>query len=89
VAHGVKVDVEGAERFVLEGGRRAMVEGRMPVIQLEYNDIARTFFHESREPLRNMLVQFGYSFMRPDDAGTLLPSHVGGGGGRDIFAVLR
>ncbi len=88
VAHGLKIDVEGAERFVLEGARRALAERRLPVIQLEYNHCARTFFGESREPLRDMLAAYGYSFLRPDDAGTLLPEHVGPGGGRDVFAVL-
>ena len=88
VAHGLKIDVEGAERFVLEGARRALAERRLPVIQLEYNHCARTYFGESREPLRDLLAAYGYSFMRPDDAGTLWPEHVGRGGGRDIFAVL-
>jgi FkbM family methyltransferase len=88
LAHGVKIDVEGAERFVLEGGRRALSEGRLPVIQLEYNNIGRTYFGESRQPLRELLAAYGYSFLRPDDAGNLLPSNVGGGGGRDVFAVL-
>jgi FkbM family methyltransferase len=88
LAQGLKIDVEGAERFVLEGAHRALAERRLPVIQLEYNHVARTFFGESRKPLRDMLTAYGYSLLRPDDNGNLLPSHVGQGGGRDIFAVL-
>jgi FkbM family methyltransferase len=87
-AHGVKIDVEGAERFVLEGARIAMSEGRLPVIQLEYNHTARDHYGETREPLRDLLVDYGYSFFRPDEHGALKPARkVGGGGRRDVFAI--
>jgi hypothetical protein len=87
VAHGVKIDVEGAERFVLEGAHRALAEGRLRVIQLEYNSKAR-IYGETRLPLRDMLAEYGYSFLRPDDDGNLVPARIGRGGGHDIFAVL-
>lgn len=88
VAHGVKVDVEGAERFVLEGAHQALAEGRLRVIQLEYNTLAQTYYGETRLPLRAMLAEYGYSFLRPDDDGNLVPARIGRGGGPDIFAVL-
>ncbi len=87
-AHGVKIDVEGAERFVLEGARVAMGEGRLRVIQLEYNDMS-VHYSETREPLRTLLADYGYKFMRPDGNGGLkLLRKLGRGGGRDVFAVL-
>jgi FkbM family methyltransferase len=87
VAHGVKIDVEGAERFVLDGAHRALAEGRLRVIQLEYNSKAR-IYGETRLPLRDMLAEYGYSFLRPDHDGNLVPGRIGRGGGHDVFAVL-
>jgi FkbM family methyltransferase len=88
-ADGVKIDVEGAERLVLEGGYVALAEGRIRVIQFEYNHQSRTNFGESREATRDMLASFGYSFFRPDWDGQLLRVSPGSGGGRDVFAILE
>jgi FkbM family methyltransferase len=88
-ADGVKIDVEGAERLVLEGARSALSEGRLRVIQLEYNDMSRVNYGESRAALRDLLAGYGYQFFRPNYDGELHPAtRVGGGGGRDVFAIL-
>jgi FkbM family methyltransferase len=88
MAHGVKIDVEGAERLVLEGAPVAMAERRLPVIQLEWNNLSRRFFGEGREPLAELLAASGYEFFRPDEKGHLRPTEVGTAGAKDVFAVL-
>jgi FkbM family methyltransferase len=85
-AAGVKVDVEGAERLVLQGASRALAERRVGVLQLEWNDLCRDVLRETREPIVTLLRDFGYRFRRPDGYGRLVdvdPS----GYGADLFAV--
>jgi FkbM family methyltransferase len=87
VADGVKLDVEGAERRVLAGAPAALAEGRLRVIQMEYNHQSATYFGEDRFGLRDLLADHGYRFYRPDDEGNLQPVRIGSGGGRDVFAT--
>ncbi len=90
VANGVKMDVEGAERFVLEGAKKALSQGRIRAIQLEYNICAEKYYGETREPLRDMLRDYGYSFWIVDKDGVLQSTEPGPGGRRhpDLFALL-
>ncbi len=85
-AAGVKIDVEGAERLVLEGGRSALSSGSVGVIQLEWNSLCNLVLGESRAPIISLLRETGYALYRPDDAGCLHPTDVVGYG-RDVFAV--
>ena len=86
-ARGVKIDVEGAERLVLEGARRALHDGRIGVIQLEWNEMSREVLGEDRRPVANLLKRYGYELHRPDAKGVLhaitAPDY-----GEDLFAVL-
>jgi FkbM family methyltransferase len=84
-ARGMKIDVEGAERKVLEGCARALSEGRIDVIQLEWNETARLNFGETREPVARLLGQAGYRLFRPTLDGTLVPTTAKEGS--DVFAV--
>ncbi|MCW2506108.1 MAG: hypothetical protein JWO79_4392 [Actinomycetia bacterium] len=87
-AIGVKVDVEGAERFVLDGGVRALAERRIRVLQLEWNLMSEQVFGDSREPVAAILGHHGYRLTRPDQQGILRPAIVDpAGGGSDVFAV--
>ncbi len=87
VVTGLKVDVEGAELLVLEGAVRAISGGRVKWIQLEYNTLARdNGFAQDRNTTRDFLLDHKYRLLRPNEDGVLLPSSVGGGGGRDLFA---
>jgi FkbM family methyltransferase len=70
-AAGVKIDVEGAERLVLEGARRALRERRIAVLQLEWNSMSRSLLAETRAPVAELLREYGYTFMRPDGHGRL------------------
>ena len=85
-ATGVKIDVEGAERLVLAGAQLALSEGRIQVLQLEWNDLSETVIGESRQPIADMLREYGYEFFRPDESGNLVPSSEHGFGA-DLFAV--
>lgn len=90
VADGVKLDVEGAERFVLGGAKEALGQGRIRVIQLEYNICAEKYYGETRVPLRDMLKSYGYQFWKPGKDGKLESADPGTGGRRhgDLFAIL-
>lgn len=86
-AGGVKIDVEGAERLVLEGARRALSQGRIDVLQLEWNAMSDHVFGEPRAVAAQILTDYGYEFMRPTDHGVLRPSSAELVGRHDLFAV--
>ncbi|MDG4831534.1 FkbM family methyltransferase [Solwaraspora sp. WMMD1047] len=87
-AAGVKIDVEGAERLVLEGGRRALEEQRIGVLQLEWNARSSHLLGEDRGPVAAILAKYGYQFVRPDQQGVLHDADPAGASSRDMFAVL-
>lgn len=70
-AAGVKVDVEGAEKLVLQGARRALSSERISVIQLEWNRTSLDLLGEDRSPVVELLDAFGYRLCTPDGAGNL------------------
>lgn len=84
-AAGVKVDVEGAERLVLEGAARSLAEHRIRLIQLEWNECSLSLLGESRAPVARILREHGYVLSRPRRDGTLAPFD-GVGYGPDVFA---
>lgn len=84
-AAGVKIDVEGAERLVLEGGRRALSQRRIALLQLEWNETAERNFGESRAALVALLEASGYELCRPGADGTLSPAE-STEEGADMFA---
>lgn len=59
-ARGMKIDVEGAERQVLEGGVLALRAHRIDVIQLEWNQTSERNFGETRLPAMVLLRDAGY-----------------------------
>jgi len=81
----VKIDVEGAERLVLEGATALLDKGR-PVLQLEWNRRSIDTLGEDRAPVAALLESGGYRFYRPDSAGSLLPVD-DLGFGADLWAV--
>jgi FkbM family methyltransferase len=85
-AAGVKIDVEGAERLVLEGGHRALEERRLRAIQLEWNGASETNFGESRELVLRLLNRFGYVTYRPSIEGHLIVDPQPAPGA-DVFAL--
>jgi FkbM family methyltransferase len=87
-ADGVKIDVEGAERLVLLGASRAMAEGRLPVIQLEWNGMAEANIGEDRGELAELLDSYGYRLFRPDAHGSFQPFDGSSTSIEDVFAVL-
>jgi FkbM family methyltransferase len=87
VAAGVKIDVEGAERLVLQGAGRALAEHRIKCLQIEWNHQSEIFFGESREPLADLLQKCGYRLLRADQNGHLvIPASADFG--TDVFAVV-
>ena len=87
-ADGVKIDVEGGEHFVLDGARQALAEGRLPVIQLEWNVMAEKMYGDTRQRLADALTGYGYKFCRPDEHGNFQPAGTEVSR-RDLFAVLE
>jgi len=92
-ATGVKIDVEGAERLVLEGAERALAEHRIGLLQLEWNRAARALLDEDRMPVARLLGQHGYELLRPRPDGELElvePEELAPGTfGPDVFARPR
>jgi FkbM family methyltransferase len=84
---GMKVDVEGFEIDVLRGCERALSEGRIRLIQLEWNSTSLSATGCDRGPAAELLAKFGYRLYRPDDLGNLVaikdPSP-----GSDVFAAI-
>ncbi len=72
-AAGVKIDVEGAERLVLEGASRALVDLRVDLLQIEWNHCSLDLLGEDRRPVAELLRKCGYELCRPDASGALVP----------------
>jgi FkbM family methyltransferase len=87
-ATGVKVDVEGAEELVVRGAARALSEGRIQLMQLEWNQTSEKMLGHDRRPVWELLQNWGYDFVRPDVHGTFHPV-TDWSFGPDLFAVLR
>jgi FkbM family methyltransferase len=73
VAHGVKIDVEGAELLVLQGARRVLAEHRIRLIQVEWNICSLPTLGQDRSSVAALLQAEGYDLFRPDDRGALIP----------------
>jgi FkbM family methyltransferase len=84
-AAGMKVDVEGFEINVLRGCERALAEHRIGLIQLEWNRASLSAVGSDRGPVASLLARHGYSLLRPDGRGTLVP-HTDVSFGSDVFA---
>lgn len=85
-ATGVKIDVEGFERLVLQGATAALAEHRIGCIQVEWNHCSQVALGEERSPTAALLAEFGYRLHRPAPDGLLYPLNdpvVGS----DIFAL--
>lgn len=70
---GLKIDVEGAERLVLEGCRRALEEHRIRLVQIEWNDCSERLLGEDRRPVLSLLEGCGYELLRPRSDAELVP----------------
>lgn len=88
VADGVKIDVEGAERLVLEGATRSLSEHRVRMLQLEWgtNRPMQTL-SEGRDPVLRLLREFGYGVYWPDRRGGLHRVEGEVPPVRDVFAL--
>jgi FkbM family methyltransferase len=73
VVAGLKVDVEGAERLVLEGATRALSSHRIKLIQLEWNPYSEKLLGEDRTPVAELLRLHGYRLFRPTQDGGRIP----------------
>ncbi|WP_188780268.1 FkbM family methyltransferase [Marmoricola endophyticus] len=64
---GIKVDVEGVERLVVEGAARLLDGARVDVLQLEWNHMSDVVLGEGRRPLWDLLRAHGYVGCRPEN----------------------
>lgn len=84
-AAGVKIDVEGAERLVLQGACSALAEHRIGLLQLEWNACSEELLGETRQPVIDLLKRYGYEVMRPVSLTSFEPVS-GDTYGDDVFA---
>lgn len=86
---GLKIDVEGAERLVLDGASRLLTSQRVGLIQLEWASVrSRVTLGHGLDDVSSLLVEAGYGFFRPDSHGRLQPVDLAEDtAGRDVFAV--
>jgi FkbM family methyltransferase len=84
---GMKVDVEGFEIEVLRGCEQALSEGRIRLIQLEWNSTSLSATGSDRGPVAELLAKFGYKLYRPDAQGNLVPID-DPTSDRDVFAAI-
>lgn len=82
-----KIDVEGAELQVLHGARRALHEGRIKALQLEWNMCSAKNFGVERSTIADLLKSYGFKLFRPNGEGRL-ESTDGRLPGEDVFALL-
>jgi FkbM family methyltransferase len=82
---GMKVDVEGAERLVLEGAGESLKNGRLGLIQIEWNNVSESTLREPRTQVSALLESYGYAIYRPRNDGSL--AEWDGKLGRDVFAA--
>lgn len=90
VADGVKIDVEGAERLVLEGATRALSDQRIRLLQIEWvDDRSQTTLGEGHRSVARMLRGYGYDLYRParKDARLVLCDEEVASDPVDVFAV--
>jgi FkbM family methyltransferase len=89
VAAGLKIDVEGAERLVLEGAVRALHDQRIKLIQLEWSDrVVQRTLGEGRGAAFELLDQAGYVLHTADRrTATLRPLGDSSPPRKDIFAL--
>lgn len=86
---GMKIDVEGHERRVLEGAAGILASQRVDFIQLEWNSECRTALDEDRVPVAELLAQYGYLLAEPTIGGALhaCGPEVRSDQSTDLFAV--
>lgn len=86
---GLKIDVEGAERLVLEGARSLLASERVDLIQLEWAGVrSRGTLGLGLDDVSSILQRAGYRFFRPDSRGCLRPVQPADDtAARDVFAV--
>ena len=85
---GMKIDVEGNERLVLEGSTAALESGRVELIQLEWNSTSLAALDEDRRPLAELLRAAGFTLFQVEDFQLVGPLDEPTFGG-DVFAARR
>ena len=90
-AAGLKIDVEGAERLVLEGATRALRDRRIGLIQLEWSErVAHNTLGEGRGPASDLLAEAGYVLHKADRrTAALSPLGDAPPPRKDVFALPR
>lgn len=85
VVAGIKIDVEGFEIEVLRGCEHALSDGRIEMIQMEWNSCSMTALGSDRRPVADLLAKYGYALYRPNRNGSLVPV-ADASFGSDVFA---
>lgn len=85
---GLKIDVEGNERLVLEGGAALLSQPSLEMVQLEWNNSSEAALGEDREPVAVLLRQYGFELFRPlPEGGAIRYDDTVPECGADVFAA--
>lgn len=86
---GIKIDVEGNERLVLEGAKATLSSHGLDLIQLEWNDTSLHALSETREPVAEILYSYGFALFQVKESGGFaeFTAHECPPFGRDVFAA--
>jgi hypothetical protein len=79
------VDVEGGELQVLHGASTSLKDGRIDVLQLEWNSASELNYGVPRTEIQSYLTEFGFRLHRATDTGelTTFDEELG----KDVFAI--
>lgn len=85
---GLKIDVEGNERRVLEGATALLSQPSLEMLQLEWNNTSEAALGEDREAVAVLLRRYGFQLFRPlAEGGAIRYDGVVPGYGADVFAA--
>ena len=86
---GLKIDVEGNERLVLQGADNLLSDGRVKLVQLEWNSTCEVALGEGRSSVASLLTDQGFTLFRAAKGRfTRYPNGDVPGYGADVFAAV-
>ena len=58
----IKIDVDGIEHLILQGGKKTLLEKKIKSVLIEINEN----FYEQKNQVENLMLNSGYKFIKKD-----------------------